>query len=204
MAALCLTGCAAPRVAAPEPVAVAPVAVVDAGTPVAVVDAGPPPLTVAEVDEALTMDCQSCHSLAYIRQQRLSAGQWTATLNKMRGWGALLEEPKVPLLAAALSERHGPGAALPVHPLEEVAPFNVEAAIAGDAARGKATFDARCLVCHGPEARGLIGVNIGDRPILQQPTKFATYVKAGRGRMPPHNDLTAEQFGDLLAWLKTR
>jgi len=169
-----------------------------------VVDAGPQPMTDAEVKTALELNCQSCHTLRYIQQQRLSAAQWTATLTKMRGWGALLEEPQVPLLATALAAAHGPSAALMTFPVEEVAPFQLEPPTPGDATRGKTLFDTRCLACHGPDARGQIGVNITDRPILQQPTAFATYVKAGRGRMPPHADLDAGQFGDLLAWLATK
>ncbi len=169
-----------------------------------VVDAGPQPMTDAEVKTALELNCQSCHTLRYIQQQRLSAAQWAATLTKMRGWGALLEEPQVPLLATALAAAHGPTGPLMTVQVAEVAPFQVEPPVPGDAARGKLLFDARCMACHGPDARGGIGVNITDRPILQQPTAFATYVKAGRGRMPPHADLDAGQFGDLLAWLATK
>ena len=169
-----------------------------------VADAGTPAMTAAEVKAALELNCQSCHSLRYIQQQRLTAGQWTATLAKMRGWGSLLEEPQVPLLATALATAHGPSAALMTFPVEDVAPFAAEPAAPGDATRGKTLFDVRCLVCHGPDARGTIGVNITDRPILQQPSAFITYVKAGRGRMPPHPDLDAGQFGDLLAWLGTK
>lgn len=172
---------------------------------IAGVDGGsPPPLAAAEVDEALRLDCQSCHGLAYIRQQRLTARQWIATLNKMRGWGALLEEARVPPLADALSQRHGPATALADFAVEEVPPFRAEPAMAGDASRGKAMFEARCLACHGPDARGAIGVNLGDRPLLQQAGRFGAFVKAGRGRMPPHLDLTPGQVGDLLAWLGTR
>ena len=161
-------------------------------------------MTAGEVTEALQLNCQSCHSLIYIQQQRLTTGQWAATLAKMRMFGSLLDEAQVTPLATALAIDHGPTAPLMTFPVVDVAPFRIEKALAGDVARGKTLFDTRCFACHGPDARGTIGVNITDRPILQQPTAFMTYVKAGRGRMPPHPDLAAEQFGDLLAWLRTK
>lgn len=89
-------------------------------------------------------------------------------------------------------------------PVVEVPTFHPEANPPGDPTRGKTLFDTRCLVCHGADGRGTIGVNITDRPILQQATTFIASVKVGRGRMPPHPDLDAAQFGDLLAWLRTK
>ncbi len=193
-----------PLSTAPAPVVVAPVAEpVDAGP----VDAGLPALTADEVKQVLELNCRSCHSLAYVDQQRMSAGQWTATLTKMRGWGALLEEPQVGQLATALASTRGPTALLPVFETREVAPFVVEAEKpipAGAAKRGQVTFMTRCLPCHGPDAHGGIGVNLVDRPLLQQPTYFAGFVNAGRGRMPPHADLGPVQLTELLAWLRTQ
>ena len=204
-----LAGCATP----PAPVVPPPVAViapVTAPAPAVVVaapvDAGPPPLTAQEVQDALSLNCQSCHSLAYIEQQRLTAGQWTATLTKMRGWGALLEESQVAPLSLALAATRGPTAALPVFETRDLPAFTVEAEPARTPAlveKGKALFLARCMVCHGPDAHGSIGVNLVDRPIQQEPTRFAQFVKSGRGRMPPHADLGPRQFKELLAFLRS-
>lgn len=165
-----------------------------------------PGLADEEVDTLLTMNCGACHSLAYVRQQRMSAGQWTATLTKMRNWGAQLEEPQVGALATALAGRYGPGRTLPEPRLEDVAPFAAPKAPHQSPpaiARGKQLYAARCLPCHGPDARGGIGVNLGDEQLLQEPTRFSATVRSGRGRMPPHPDLTDAQLRDLLAWLVT-
>jgi len=203
---LLLTGCVGAPVAPSTPVAVVaqPAPVVLAAPPP--LDAGPPPLTEEEVTQALELNCRSCHSLSYVAQQRLTAAQWTATLTKMRGWGALLDEAQVGPLASALAKSRGPQASLPPLEVRDVAPFVVEAAPAapvGAVARGKSLFEARCLACHGPDAHGSIGVNLVDRPLLQQPSKFAEFVKTGRGRMPPHPDLGPSQYGELLAWLRS-
>lgn len=188
--------------AAPAPVAPGPARVVAAPAPV--VDAGPPGWTDAEVAERLALNCQSCHSLAYVGQQRLTQAQWVGTLTKMRGWGALLEEAEVPPLAEALARAHPATGPVPAFAVQEVTLFAPEAPLPGDAARGKVVFDTRCLACHGADARGSIGVNLGDRPLLQQPTRFAAFVKTGRGRMPPQADLSEAQLGDLLAFLRTQ
>lgn len=170
------------------------------------IDAGPPPLTFDEVKQALELNCRSCHSLSYVTQQRMTVAQWTATITKMRGWGALLDESQVGPLALALSTSRGPQERLPMVEVRDVAPFVVEAeapVAAGAVARGKTLFETRCLVCHGADAHGGIGVNLVDRPLLQQPSQFAQFVKAGRGRMPPHPDLGPAQYGELLAWLRS-
>lgn len=189
--------------AAPAP-APAPVArVVVAAEPI---DAGPPPMSSAEVEQVLLLNCQSCHSLAYVGQQRMTVAQWTATLTKMRGWGALLEESQLAPLANALAVSRGPSAPLPVFEARDVTAFAVEPSPAppeGAAARGKTLFETRCLACHGPDAHGGIGVNLVDRPLLQQPSRFEAFVKSGRGRMPPHADLSPTQYGELLAFLRT-
>jgi mono/diheme cytochrome c family protein len=169
-------------------------------------DAGPPPLTDVEVEQTLVLNCQSCHSLAYVRQQRMTVAQWTATLTKMRGWGALLEEQQLAPMATALATMRGPTAALPAFAVQDVKPFSIEPSTtlpSGSQAKGKTLFETRCLVCHGPDAHGSIGVNLVDRSLLQQPTAFQTFVKSGRGRMPPHPDLSPTQFGELLAFLRS-
>jgi len=191
--ALLAAGCTRPAAAPPVFVAAA------------AADAGSLTMSAAEATLALELNCRSCHSLAYVRQQRLTVAQWTATLAKMRGWGALLEEAQVPPLASALAGSRGPTAMLPAPVIEEVPPFHVEAdGLPGDPGRGKGLFDARCLVCHGADARGGLGVNLSDRPLLQQPSRFADFVKAGRARMPPQPDLSPGQVYDLLAHLRNQ
>ena len=167
-------------------------------------DAGVPALSAVEAEQVLALECQACHSLGYVEQQRLSVPQWVATLTKMRTWGALIDEGKIEPLARSLAVRRGPTAPLPKPPRVEVKAF--VAAEAPSRApevveRGRALFASRCAACHAPDGHGAIGVNLGDRPILQTPAAFADFVKVGRGRMPPNPDLTPAQLGDLRAWL---
>ena len=52
--------------------------------------------------------CLACHSGDVLRQQRLNERQWTASLNKMKGWGAELADPDATRLTAYLTEHFGP------------------------------------------------------------------------------------------------
>lgn len=157
----------------------------------------------------LTQACASCHSLKLVEQQRLTEAQWRATITKMRGWGALVDDAQAEQLAQQLAALRGPAAPLPA--LERVDGRAMRTASEplrptlprGDAARGGALFTARCVACHGPDARGLIGVNLVLRPILDREPELAAFVRKGRGLMVPNPDLTDAQLGDLVAYLKT-
>ncbi len=167
-------------------------------------DGGVAALEPAQLDAVLALECQSCHSLGYVEQQRLSAAQWTATLTKMRTWGALLAEDQVEPLARALALRRGPTATLEAPPRTEVRAFEAREPPGRSAkalAQGRALFAARCAACHAPDGRGLVGVNLTDRALLQEPAAFAEVVARGRGRMPPQPDLSAGQLSALRAFL---
>ena len=200
--------CVAPAAQAPNRAAPArPPAAVASPLPALPPAAAPQPVpSEGEVEALLALDCAACHSLDYVRQQRMTATQWTATLTKMRHWGALLGERQVGPLAASLAARHGPGTPLAQPRLEDVRAFVPPSASSQSKAaqtRGRALFAARCAACHGQDARGGIGVNLGDEQLLQEPALFSATVRAGRGRMPPHPDLSDAQIRDLLAWLRT-
>lgn len=53
--------------------------------------------------------CLHCHSADMVRQQRLTEKQWTAEINKMVGWGAVVPEDQRAALVAYLVEHFGPG-----------------------------------------------------------------------------------------------
>jgi hypothetical protein len=53
--------------------------------------------------------CMSCHSTDILRQQRLSEAQWTASVNKMVGWGAEVPEADKSKLVKYLALQFGPG-----------------------------------------------------------------------------------------------
>ena len=52
--------------------------------------------------------CLACHSADMVRQQRLSEKQWTASVNKMVGWGAEVPESQRAALIAYLVKNFGP------------------------------------------------------------------------------------------------
>ncbi len=159
--------------------------------------------------ELVAKDCLSCHTDEMLMQQRLTEGQWSAVVKKMITWGAPLDPGDDTKLVAYLSASYGPDAGPFVPPS---APAN-EMAMAldpqpdgpyagGDPVKGKPLFEEKCGTCHGPNARGVIGVNLVDRPILYRAPDFARTVAKGRGRMLPVQITDAEQAA-VIAYLRT-
>jgi hypothetical protein len=52
--------------------------------------------------------CVICHSLQYITQQRLGEPQWRKTIDKMRKFGAPLDEKEAAALTSALARAFAP------------------------------------------------------------------------------------------------
>ncbi len=152
--------------------------------------------------------CLSCHSQEMLAQQRLTRAQWTKTVTKMVGWGANLEQADTEPLITWLSATYGPdaGTFVPVLIDADAAAAELEPQpdgpfANGDAERGRALYTDRCSGCHGPEARGHIGVILVDRPLLYRAQDFADVTRRGRGKMPPMVTTDAE-LADILAHLR--
>ncbi len=151
-----------------------------------------------------------CHSLELVRQQRIPRETWLAELKKMRGWGALVAAKDVDQLADFLSTRYGPSAA-PYQPARISAAaaqadgridFNAPPA-RGDAANGEKLYGRACAQCHGIDARGVVGPNLLQRPILYEPHQWNEIVLKGLRRMPPFRDtLSKSDSEDILVWLR--
>lgn len=209
VAALALVACARVPVQ-PQPVSGVPR---DLGPAIAqseTVDAGTLVPTSTGADATLNQSCQACHSLRLVDQQRLTTAQWTATLKKMKGFGATVPEELVEPLAGQLAARRGPTSELPTPVRMDAAAAAQSFAVLDDGVfagqdphAGQVLFQTRCLPCHGAEARGGLGVNLVDRLMLQRAPDFAAYVRKGRGMMPPQADLSDSQLGQLLAYLRT-
>lgn len=73
------------------------------------VGAGTPPLPEGDGRSVAEQSCLGCHSADVLRQQRLTERQWTASIAKMKGWGAELNEEESARLLRYLSEHFGPG-----------------------------------------------------------------------------------------------
>lgn len=99
-----LAACNAPS-PAPAPVSTPVAKVTPAKTSTVVVFAlADDGLPAGKVERGLLLGkCQICHAPDYVKQQRLTPAQWTATLQKMKGWGAPLEGDEAELLARVLA-----------------------------------------------------------------------------------------------------
>jgi mono/diheme cytochrome c family protein len=159
--------------------------------------------------ELVAAACSSCHSDEMLRQQRLTAGQWEKTVKKMLDWGAVLTSEEASIVISHLSTAYatdgGPyevavissdEASKATEPLDD-GPFS-----AGEPERGGSFYAARCASCHGADARGQIGVNLVDRPLLYRPSEFAETIRTGRAKMPAQPGTSDNEVADLLAHLR--
>lgn len=68
-----------------------------------------PPLPDGDGKAIADRACVLCHSGDVLRQQRLTERQWTASITKMKGWGAEVSDSETPRLIAYLQEHFGTG-----------------------------------------------------------------------------------------------
>jgi len=52
--------------------------------------------------------CYACHAADLLVQQRLTEKQWTATVEKMIRWGAVMKDDDKPVVIAYLAKHFGP------------------------------------------------------------------------------------------------
>jgi cytochrome c2 len=159
--------------------------------------------------EIVNEACLACHSEEMLRQQRLTPAQWDKVVKKMAGWGANVAVDDVPIVSAYLTERYGIDAGpyevstMPASDvLHELASQPSALYDVGNADRGGSLYGARCASCHGADARGQIGVNLVDRPLLYRPVDFARVVATGRPKMPAQPSTTDTEVADMLAYLR--
>jgi mono/diheme cytochrome c family protein len=70
--------------------------------------------------------------------------------------------------------------------------------------RGRELYNASCVVCHGPGAKGGIGPRLAGNPVLSNDTAFHKILSEGRHMMPPLKDtVTEEQLGAIRGWLRS-
>jgi cytochrome c oxidase cbb3-type subunit 3 len=154
--------------------------------------------------------CLSCHTEELLAQQRLPKEKWAATVKKMTTWGANLDSPDTEALVTYLAAAYGPDAG-PWEPASisaeaarrALAPEDDGVFAGGDVTRGRDRFVQRCAACHGMNARGAIGVNLVERPILYRAQYVASTVREGRGKMTPLPRTTDQEIGDILAYLRS-
>jgi hypothetical protein len=58
--------------------------------------------------DAVGSRCVACHEPAMLRQQRLTAQQWTVEIEKMQGWGAVMSNEDKTQMARYLVTTAGP------------------------------------------------------------------------------------------------
>lgn len=168
----------------------------------------PGPLSRAEGEALVKNACLSCHSEDMLEQQRLTLAQWTKEVTKMVGWGANLDPIDTAPLTSWLAATYGPDAGL--YEASVISAADASAKLAalpdgpfanGDPERGRAIYTDRCSGCHGPDARGHIGVLLVDRPFLYRAQDVAETIRHGRGKMIPI-PMSDSEIGDVLAHLR--
>ena len=68
-----------------------------------------PALPSGKGKDAVEAACYRCHSAEILLQQRLTEKQWTATVDKMIRWGAVVPEKDKPVVLEYLIRNFGPG-----------------------------------------------------------------------------------------------
>jgi len=156
-------------------------------------------------------NCEICHSRLMVDQQRLSRDAWLAEINKMRGWGAPLTDDQIEPLVSYLAIRYGADAPPLTSPsisahdaIAATAPSSHGEPSGGDARRGRLAYQQSCATCHGDDARGILGPNLVQQPILYQWPQWRTVVMGGRHKMPGFaGTLGDRDLADLLAWTRS-
>jgi cytochrome c oxidase cbb3-type subunit III len=157
--------------------------------------------------------CSVCHSADLIAQQRLPRDRWSATVEKMKHWGAEISGEEADLLVRYLSARYHPGAPDQLPPFDsevrKAEPFSqepgAEGPLTGVATRGGGIFEHNCQACHGSKAMGGMGPKLAKNPILKHEDLFWEVVLHGRGPMPAWGSvLSHQEIADVHAWLLTR
>lgn len=154
--------------------------------------------------------CSVCHSPDLVSQQRLPRDRWSATVDKMKHWGAEISDDEADLLVRYLSARYHPGAPDHLPPLDsevrKAEPLMqepvAEGPLTGMAARGAGIFEHNCQACHGTGAMGGMGPKLTKNPILKHEDQFWETVLHGRGPMPAWGSVLSHQdIADIYAWL---
>ncbi len=154
-------------------------------------------------------DCQICHSGLMLQQQRLSRDAWLAVIKKMKGWGSPVSDDQIAPLADYLAARYGPGAP-PMTPAR-ISAAAALAAVApepghhapGDAGRGSQLYANNCAPCHNGDARGKLGPNLVQQPILFRWRDWNDVIVHGRRSMPSFGSVMSDRdIADILAWVR--
>lgn len=158
--------------------------------------------------------CTLCHTADLIVQQRLPEERWTATVDKMRHWGAELSDDEAAVLRQFLTARYSPGAPDHLPSIEnELAMMGpvrgqseaTDGPLTGAADRGAGLFAHNCQACHGEGGVGGAGPKLARSTILKNEGAFWDTVLNGRGPMPPWSAvLSHQEIADIHAWLATR
>lgn len=91
-------------------------------------------------------------------------------------------------------------------------PVGALAGSTGNAAQGKATFQARCAVCHGADASGhtAIAQALGTIPDYRSNTvqsltdaQIRAVITGGKGKMPPVKGVSETEITNLIAFIRS-
>ncbi len=157
------------------------------------------------------MDCQICHSGLLVQQQRLSRDTWLAEIKKMQGWGSPISNEQIAAVADYLAAQYGPN--IPAMKAHEITAREAVAEIApesdlhkrGSAERGSKLYADNCAGCHNSDARGKLGPDLVQQPILYRWKDWNDIITHGRRSMPSFGSVLSESdVADILAWVRTQ
>ena len=83
--------------------------------------------------------CSSCHGADLITAKQIARTEWQGIVDRMKGYGANLDDKQTATLLDYLSKHYGP---------KDAAPASAAAAAPGGADPGKAILDGFCTSCH--------------------------------------------------------
>jgi len=161
--------------------------------------------------KALEASCLVCHEMRMITGLRLTPAQWTAEVDKMVNWGAVVSEGDRRLIVDYLARTQPVDAPPPAPELIALAsvespelPPGEEDPIEGDAAEGEKLYMTLCSACHGPTGMGgELGPSLANRAIIGHTAAYNEIVQKGLRRMPPFGEtLKPQQQRDILVWLR--
>jgi len=167
--------------------------------------------SVSSPDMLIQTSCRICHSVRMIEQQRLGRDAWLAEVRKMKGWGAPIQDDQVAAVADYLAAHYGsnlppmrPQVLSAAEAIAVIAPEPDELK-AGSPARGSRLYADACASCHNDDARGRLGPDLVQRPILLRWRDWDDVIIRGRRSMPGFAGvLSQSEIADILAWVRSR
>jgi mono/diheme cytochrome c family protein len=74
--------------------------------------------------------------------------------------------------------------------------------LTGDATAGESVFASNCAACHGTDASGGSGPDLGAHVPGMSDSEIQSVIENGEGLMPAISTLSDQDIADVIAWLR--